>query len=98
VIEPHDITQQKQVYSRNGTGRWAVLGYCPTPSVTMVNLETGERLHFGLAGSMNGEFEPRVGELCGPDERVVSAHNAALTGAEGVRVEGIVMQHDKERN
>lgn len=83
MIDQHDLTQQKQVYSRNGTGRWAVLGYCPSPSVTMVNLQTGERLHFGLAGSMSSEFEPRHGELCGSEERRVAAANAELTGPQG---------------
>lgn len=82
MIDPHDLTQQKQVYSRNGTGRWAVLGYCPNPSVTMVNLETGERIHFGLSGSMNSEFEPRTGEACGPDERGVAAFKDANVGVE----------------
>ena len=61
MIDPHDLTQQKQVYSRNGTGRWAVLGYCPAPSVTMVNLETGERLHFGLAVMALATHQRRVG-------------------------------------
>ena len=39
----------------------------------MLSLDTGERVHFGLPGSMNGEFSPIEGETCGPDERYAAA-------------------------
>jgi hypothetical protein len=51
----------------------------------MLNLDTGERVNFGLAGSMNGEFEP-TGEHCSPEERqgaagisdLLAFHDSAL--------------------
>lgn len=56
MIDNEDLTKQEKIYSRYGTGRWVIQGYCATPSVTMVNLDTSEHVNFGLNGLMNKDF------------------------------------------
>lgn len=74
MINTDDLTAQKQVYTYGGQGRWAVLGYFGCPTVTMVNLGSGERLTFGLAGHLNTEFEPIPGETCDLADRAIQPH------------------------
>lgn len=72
-INPHGLGVEKVVYTYRGGGRWVMLGYCPEPSVIMLNLQTGERLTFGLGGSLAQAFEERNGETCTMEERHAAA-------------------------
>lgn len=56
MIDNDDLTKQEKIYTRQGAGRWVVQGYCATPSVTMVNIDTSETVSFGLNGLMNKDF------------------------------------------
>jgi len=58
MISEHDFYEQRLEYFLSGKGRWKVQGYCPGPSVTMVELDTGEKMHIGIDGLMAEEFEP----------------------------------------
>ena len=48
----------KKVYSRNREGRWQVASFCREPTVTMVDIDTGRKVNFGLGGLLDKEFEP----------------------------------------
>ena len=58
MIPTEDYTAQKLEYTRNGTGRWKICAYSPGPSLIMVNMETGERMDFGVNSLIAGEFDP----------------------------------------
>ena len=57
MIGPGDYTIQKSIYSMCGKGRWRVLGYISEASLDMVNIDTDERLHFGVGGLINASFK-----------------------------------------
>ena len=67
MVDTKDLFKQQKVYHRNGKWRWAVFAYCPTPSLTMVDLGTGTKVCFGIEGSINTEFEP-TGEVCAHED------------------------------
>jgi hypothetical protein len=58
MIPTEDYTGQKKVYTKNKEGRWKIVAYCASPSLTMINLDTGERANFGIGGLIAEAFEP----------------------------------------
>ncbi len=71
MIDYRDVFRQKKILSRSGNGRWAVLAYCDSPWVEMIELDTGERESFGIGGLVSQEYivTPDAEEL---DPREVS--------------------------
>lgn len=57
MIDSEDLYKQEKIYTKSGKGRWKVLGYCSSPSVTMVDTKSGEQCNFGIHGMLNAEFE-----------------------------------------
>ena len=57
MINEDDFILQEGIYVRDGGGLFRVIGYCERPSLTMVNLVTGERISFATRSPINGEFQ-----------------------------------------
>jgi hypothetical protein len=57
MIDSRDFMEQQKVYTRNGSGRWFIEGYCPEPSLYMRNVETGERKNFGISGLAMRDYD-----------------------------------------
>lgn len=57
MISSKDFTLQRGVYSYKGEGFWRVCAYCSGPSLTMENIDTGERINFGTSGQIMDEFK-----------------------------------------
>ncbi|MCK5612308.1 hypothetical protein KAR91_61115 [Candidatus Pacearchaeota archaeon] len=56
MVDHEDHFKQEKVYTKNGKGRWVVIGYCDSPSLTMKDVDSGDELNFGLAGQVNKDF------------------------------------------
>ena len=76
MIHKDDFTKQEGVYVRDGGGLFRVLDYCESPSVTMVDVATGERVSFGIHGLINHKFQRVEGLKYDHAKGVVTGHNA----------------------
>ena len=75
MIHKEDMTKQEGLYVRDGGGLFRVLGYCESPSLTMVDVATGERVNFGIHGLINHEFQRVVGLKYDHSTGRVTGHN-----------------------
>ena len=57
MIHEDDFIPQEGIYVRDGGGLFRIVGYCERPSLTMVNLVTGERISFATRSPADGEFQ-----------------------------------------
>ena len=56
MVDQDDYTKQEGIYAHSGGGLYRVLSYCQQPTLTMENVKTGQRIHFGIGGLINDEF------------------------------------------
>lgn len=56
MIPSKDFEDQKLVYSYQGKGFWRITEYFSGPSITMENIDTGERKRFGIGGHTEKDF------------------------------------------
>lgn len=57
MIHEDDFTTFKGIYVHDRGGLFRIVGYCERPSLTMVNLVTGERISFATRSPIDGEFQ-----------------------------------------
>lgn len=73
MIPTEDYKQQKRLYTQSGNGLWRIIGYMDSPSITMENILTKRREHFGVHSLNAGAFEPIPGIEAGDGESPVVA-------------------------
>ncbi len=56
MVDPNDYLEQKKVYTYRGKGKWIILGYMSTPSLTMINVDDRRRIHFPIRSLTDNDF------------------------------------------